>query len=64
MNKKEKTLKNDILDSLEQFSNLIVQLNKGYSMIVCKEGKLDEHYKELRKLIQMFGDATITLDEE
>ncbi len=59
MTKEEKSLKNDVLDILEDYLAIAAELNKGQSLSV-RAGRLDNQMKETKKIIHRFRDAIIT----
>lgn len=64
MNKEEKDLKNDVLDVLEDYNQIVSRMNTGKE-VVCRvdEGKFDSDLKKLNKLIRSFRDATVILEK-
>lgn len=63
MNKKEKALKNDVLDLIECLESLVCLLNKG-KRISAKKGSYDSFLLELEDIKRAFRDVTLKEDEE
>jgi hypothetical protein len=62
MNKKEKILKNEVLDALEILDTMFAVARVSTQITFSKEAS-ERSLKVLRKLIARFKDAEITLGE-
>ena len=63
MTKKEKALRNDILDILEVYSQVIEIAAAGHSVYISKD-KASASKKHLKKVVLSLRDATIKIDED
>ena len=62
MTKKEKALKNDVLDILEDYENVACNLNANHSLS-AKEGEFDSFIENIRKIKKAFRDVTLINEE-
>lgn len=63
MTKKEKKLKNDVLDTLEYYDRIMQKAAAGYSIHFDTE-LAKTCQKSLRKVIVLFRSTTLKIDED
>lgn len=63
MTKKEKALRNDILDILEVYSQVIEIAAAGHPVFINKD-KAATSKKHLKNVVLLLRDATIKIDED